>query len=348
MAVVFMDGFDHYQLMADMTRKWTTWITNGAAGGSDLVIAAAYARGAGQGMAFLVNNRCLARAVTATATMTTGVAAYFLSNPAAGGTSCLFTFADSGTEQVSVRGDGSGHLTVYRGDGTLLATSTNSVTTGVWYYIEFKAVINNSTGTIEVRVNGTSTGWVPPTGSLDTQNTGNATLNQVALGMTANSGTYYDDFYACDASGSVNTTFLGPVRVTPLLPIAAGNYAQWTPSGGNNFGNVADMPVPDSDVTFNQSATAGQLDSFIYEDLPVSSGSVFAIQHVLYNRQDAGTQRTLAPLQRSSSTDYVGTNFNPSTSYTYQLEVKETNPDTSAAWTVSGVNNAEFGYKEVS
>jgi hypothetical protein len=350
MSVLFMDGFDHYQsplggfiqggnIAGDILRKWTGTVfsTSGAVG-------PLYARGAGGGLA-LANATGIYKTLPASvATLTAGVAVYFTALPG-GSYERLPCFLDNLTEQVYVNGDGSGHLTVVRGDGTVLATSTNVVSIGVWYYIELKATIHNTTGVIELRVNNSSTGWVPSTGSLNTRQSANNTANQVQL--RSNLSTQFDDFYVCDTAGA-NSSFLGPCKIGLRAPAAAGNYAQWTGNPGPNFANVDDVPQPDGDMTFNQSATAGQIDSHVVQDVEESAGSIFAIQHVLYAKQDTGAQRTIAPFIRSGGSDFPGNNIALGTSYAYYLEVKETDPNTSAAWTVSGFNAAEFGAKMIS
>jgi len=359
MAVLFMDGFDHYIGAADagvndLVHKWTGWYLNGdGSANPDVFIANqsatgfVYARGGlGQALVWNGNSRFIGKSVPAGSTFTMGKAVRWAGNPS-GSSVPLLGMVDGTTVQVGVSTDGAGHLTVVRG-GTTLATSTNTVSGGIWYYVEFKATINSTTGVIELRVNGSSTGWVPSTGSLNTQNTGNATANVLGIGQISAVQQVSDDVYMLDSTGSVNTTFLGPVRVAALDPAQAGNYSQWTPNGGTNFANVADGPAPDGDNTFNQSSTAGQLDSYVYEDVPATSGSVFAIQHNIYARQDAGAQRTIARLIRRSGTDYVGSNQLTSTSYTYYLQVDETDPSTSSAWSIAGLNAAEFGVKLIS
>jgi hypothetical protein len=130
--------------------------------------------------------------------------------------------------------------------------------------------------------------------------------------------------------------------------VEAGNYAQWTPNFGANFTNVRDEARPDEDVTFNQSSTASQKDTFKGKDLPPSSGSVYAIQHVLRTRQDGGASRTVRPILRISSTDYNGTSFATPGSYAYQLEPVSASPASSSAFTLSEVNDMEHGYELVS
>jgi len=51
---------------------------------------------------------------------------------------------------------------------------------------------------------------------------------------------------------------------------------------------------------------------------------------------------------RRGTTDYVGADLSPSTSYTYGLQIAQTDPSTSAQWTEANFNGAEFGYKRTS
>ena len=139
------------------------------------------------------------------------------------------------------------------------------------------------------------------------------------------------------------TDFLGPVKIVALAPAAAGHYAQWTPLAPSNLEAVAEM-LNDGDASVNQSGTAGQIDTFAMADLTALSGTVFAVQHVLVARQDAGAQRVIAPVQRSGSTDYVGSSKNLSTSYQMLTEIHEVNPATSSAFTIADVNDLEAGY----
>jgi hypothetical protein len=46
-----------------------------------------------------------------------------------------------------------------------------------------------------------------------------------------------------------------------------------------------------------------------------------------------------------SSTDYEGASQNVGTDYRVYREIIEQNPNTTAAWTESEINGAEFGYK---
>lgn len=350
MSIWFMDGFDHYTNDAwgspgtlstnvDMLKKWTTV---GGTVGTQLVVSPFYARQQpGQGLLMSTSATCNAIKVRpggSTQNFICGAGVMFTAIPA---TNVIFSAYETATDQCSLRGDGAGHLTVTR-NGTVLATSTNVISLNVWYWIEFKTSISNVSGTYEVRVNGTSTGWIPPATGANTRATANNYYTSMLLSPGGN-GTRFDDFYVGDGTSD----FLGNQMITTIRPVAAGNYAQWTPNFGANFGNVNEL-YPDGDSTFNQSSTANNIDSFVFQDLPMASGTVSAIQHVLFARQDGGGARVIAPLQRSSGTDYVGTSLNLSTSYQCLTDIKQTNPATSGTYTIAEINNAEFGYKLVS
>lgn len=345
MATIFLDSFDHYQ---SLFSKWTNILNSNL---QTYAIGAAYARPpGGQGISLVNNgggqNQILRKAFgTNYISGCFGSAVYVPSSVALAGT--LLTILDGTSEQISVRVNGSGILTVTRG-GTVLGTGTTVLSAATWYYTELKFTIDPTAGVIELHLNGATE--IASTGSLNTRATAVTQWNGIGIGQFSGGPTirYHDDIYVLNTATGINTTFLGPVRIGLLVPVGAGYYAQWSPNGATNFGSVSDMPVPDDDGTFTASATAGQIDSFQMSVLPEASGSVFAIQHVLRARQDTGAARTIAPLQRTSTTDYPGTSVALSSSYQYFLEPHDTDPSTSLAWTLSGLTAAQFGYKEVS
>lgn len=355
MAVRFVDGFDHYSASSEdtttMLKKWTGYVTANPVGYTCLTDSSQARSLGGQCLQISNQNATLYKTcVPNEATVIIGAAIRWSSAPITSSQSGYLLVTDGASEQVSLRGDGAGHLQICRGTpgggGAILAVSTNTITLGVWYYVEMKVTVDSSAGVIELRVNGSNTGWIPSTGSLNTQQTANSYANGVGFtAVTGGGGAYYnlDDLYVADTTGGVNDDFLGPQVVQVLKPMGAGNYAQWSPNFGANYGNVSDA-FPDGDQTFNENSTPGNNDSFLFEDVFIASGAISAIQHVIYARQDAGAQRTIAPLQRSSSVDYIGTNFNLAGSYVYYLDVDDVNPDTGAAWDVAGLNDAEFGY----
>lgn len=231
--------------------------------------------------------------------------------------------------------------------GTVLGTSTYSLNLSTWYYIEFKVYIHDTAGTAEVRVNGSE--WINIT-NVDTKGYASSAYANTWL-MRGSSGgyTYIDDLYVLDTNGSVNNDFLGDVKIEVIRPTGAGNSTDFTPSTGSNWQNVDDT-TPDDDSTYNYHAPQGLpgTDLFQMGDLTTISGSVFAIQPIMYARKDDAGSADLYSVLRTGGTDYVGSGISLPDSYIYHTDIVEENPNTATAWTVTDINNIEGGYRRTS
>lgn len=330
MALLFIDSFDHYTTSEIGLLYGTAQGTINASGRFGSCLSGA--------------NYTDTRNFSAAATIVVGFALKW-SNTGLGGTVC--EFRSSTTIHVRLQMDGAGHIQATNSSGTPYTGGTGAMllTSGVWYYIEAKVFVHDTTGTVEVKINEVS--QFSLTG-LDTRNGTPTTIDNLRIGNTGTATAAYDDLYILDTSGSAPTNdFLGDCRVQAIFPSTAGNSAQWTPLSSTNVSNV-DETTPDGDTSYNSSSTANQIDSFNYTDLTPSSATVYGVQYCLYARKDDAGTRTIAPLARIGSTDYPSaTTHNLSTSYAYYLQIHEQSPATSSAWTVSEINGAEFGYKEI-
>jgi len=354
MALLYIDSFDHY-VTADITAKWTNKgvsdVTptisagNGRHSSSSLRLAAAGP---------LNNSTAWVQKVLtpADATMICGFAVS-VPSAAIGSTGLpLAAVRDGSTTQVCLRINNTGTLSVVRGNqgGTVLGTTTAVVPFSTFTFIEWKVLIDPSVGTVDVRINGASA--LSLTGQ-NTRSSGTSQWTAFNLGVIdavfntygTTSNTDYDDLYVLDGSGSSPlNAFLGDARVDARYPTGAGATTGWTPSTGSNWQNVDDT-APDGDSTYNATSTVNAVDTFVTQDAPVAGALLYGVQLCLSQKKtDSGTC-SLAPVVRHSSTNYAGTAFNPSTSYAVACTVYGTNPGTSAAWTETDFNNAEFGYK---
>jgi hypothetical protein len=335
MALLFIDGFDHYAT-TQIGRKWTSTSattpdidTTGGRRGTGCLSAA-------------VTARWVQYSFSATATLIAGCAFNRSSGSSAG---YIIYFGDGASDQCGVYLETDGRLSFRRGT-TAVATSTYTVPATGWVYLEVKVTISNS-GSYEIRANGTDI----LSGSADTQATANATADSVTLHARVASGstgpnttTLYDDFYLCDASGGINDDFLGDVRIDAYVPNGAGNSTQLTPSAGANYQCVDDA-TPDDDSTYVESATASQKDTYAFPSLGYTAVDVFGVQVNATARKDDAGARSLATVTRSGGTDYDGSTQALSTSYYDYREVMNVDPNTSAAWSQSGYEAAEFGVK---
>lgn len=337
MSLIFADGFDWYRT-ADGIKRWTYF------GSGSVGISAAVGRApTGQGISVPQSNNGQVYKQFGV-DYVQGIVGFAMYSPGAVANRNIFTILDGTSEQISVRTNGSSVPIVSRA-GTTLATGTTVLSTSTWYYVELKFTINNTTGVVELKLNGASE--IASTSSLNTRATANTRWNGVQLSANNQATMNFDDIYVLDSAASPNDTFLGPVQVVARYPDGNGNHADWTPNGGSNMGAVSET-FEDGDVTFNASATANDIDTFTMQDLPVASGTVAAVQQHTVAAQEGGAARTIAALFRIGSTDYVGASVGLSTSYQFLTQVWDVSPATSTAWTVSEVNGAESGYKLIS
>jgi len=339
MSVLFIDGFDHYAATSEAhyARKWNGYQTTMA----DPATTPARRDGA-RSLQLKTNASIpgyLYKDFTAQSTFVVGMAVYFDTL----GDHRGFRLKDGATHQCSVYVDAAGKIEVWRGYsviGTKLATSASAViSVDTWHYLEFKFVIDNS-GSYEVKVDGAS---VMSDSGVDTDygNSGQADELRI-IGRAAGSGddVYVDDLYVDSAD------FHGDSRVDTLWPSGAGNYAQWTPSAGSNYQNIDDANEMDDDTTYNSTGVSDEIDSFAYDNLAalVAGHTIDAVALNVCARGDGASQK-VTPLCRISTTDYLGTEVAYADGvYSLGQMIWATNP-AGGAWTESGINGAEFGYK---
>lgn len=330
MALRYIDGFDTY---TTLTQRWTIGTDGSIIAGAARTGAAGYRTGN-------VASR-LTMTIDAQGTWILGVG-FRTSAIGAHNTGPLAT-VDSGTVQGDTAMTALGVLTVKRG-ATVVATGTTPLLANVYYYLEFKHIIANAAGTLELRVNGA----VNVTFAGDTQETANATANQIAVGGGIPGGvtTDYDDLYILDGQAGLND-YLGDRQVAYGLASGVGNSAQWTPSAGANWQNV-DEAAPDDDTTYNSSATATQKDTFAFTwaGMPASS-TVDGIQIGLRLRDEAAGVSNIHRIIYEAPTENNGAEIDPGTSYATVLEILENDPIAGGGgspFTRANLLAAEFGY----
>lgn len=257
------------------------------------------------------------------------------------GTSAIINLKNSATSHIYVQWTGStGRFQLFRGDGTLLATSTSTYSTGgAWRYVEISATVADSGGTVTVNID--SVTQMTYTG--DTRN--GATAQVDAITMISTTGQGVDDFYLCDGTGSAPyNSFLGDVRVQQLVPNAAGTYSQLTPTGSaTNWQNVDE--VPSSATDYNGSATIGQRDTYNMTNLATTSGQAYAVRVIAFaHKSDAGAAGFKLIQRLSGGTERLDTAASLSSTANTPIDGSLQVVDPSnAAWTISSVNAAEFG-----
>lgn len=347
MTLLFIDSFSHYST-AQLLRKWTSTTS----GGSGSVTISANGRYSVNSLRILGSTGGFANAKKSLAASATWRVGFAFKASAIPTTTCVIAaLLDVGSTQCDLRFNTDGTLSVTR-NGTAVTGGTSSFTllSATWYYIELKATIADSIGanTCKVRVNGSDV--ITVTTGQDIQATANSTANQLLLGQSANAGAVYTydycDLYVCDASGSVNNDFLGDCRVECLLPSGAGTNTAFTASTGANYTCVDENPATD-DTDYVESSTATQKDTYAMGNLSSTANAVYGVQTCMTARKTDAGARSVAAVVRSGSTDYDGATVSLADTYSILTEIRETDPN-NGSWTPTTVNAMEAGIKLVS
>ncbi len=237
-----------------------------------------------------------------------------------------------------------GRLELWRrqyGSDARIAGSAVQIHPRGWSHVEFRLTQGTSNGTLDARVNGVLAI------SLAGRDTvlGGGQLAAAFLG--AHDGTEpatqldFDDFWLCDTAGTINNSFLGDCRVDLLNADGAGT---------NNAFAVVGAPsgwqaVSDSDeASFIRSSALGQRSTFSFSNLPtMSTPTVFGAQVVgLARKTDAGSSAFTGVCVSAGVTGtQAGSPLLEELSL--RMAVIERNPNGNAVWTEAALNAAEFG-----
>lgn len=333
-----LDSFDHY---TTLTQKWTSVTTAPS-------ITAAAARTGARGLDCGGDNRSATLTIDAQGTWVIGVAFRCSQIPIGGAARTVLQTRDAGTEQGALQLNADGTLSLLRGGfgGAVVATSALSLLPNVFYYIEFKHVVANAGGTLEVRVDGAV--WATFNG--DTQATANPTASQVHLGINGPAGgfattVHYDDLYILDGTGAApNNDYQGNTQIEAILPTGPGNYTNWTTLvGAATHWEAEDEVPPDEDTSYVESSTLNQQDTFAMGNITPISATINGIQVLLRARTTLAGADNIARLYRNAGVDNQGADVALQTTYNYAIEVLALDPITAAAWTVARVNSMEMG-----
>lgn len=229
-----------------------------------------------------------------------------------------------------------GNLKAYTGYGTsLLATGTATTPVSTLRKIGVWIKIDDAAGRFKVVVDGVDD--IDYTG--DTKPGAETTFDNVVMGARAGEPNFVmDNFIIDDAAMPLG------LLIQKIVPTGAGTTTGYTPSTGSNYACVDEVPASDTDYIHTNTPDA--IDSYATGNLTGDIGSVACVQvQVRAKYEGSPAVPNIAPLVRSGTTDYAGANQALTTAYASYYNTLVTDPDTSAAWSESGVNALEIGVK---
>ena len=254
----------------------------------------------------------------------------------------MITFKDSaGLILLDIQMSATGSLKAFRGASELLESS-DTLSTGVWHYIEVKVLFSNTVGTVAFQIDGVASGDVA---TVDTIESAATQCDVIQIDGPAMGGDFYwDDIYIAHDNGGADD-FLGACTVTSLYP-NADQSVEFTRSGGAaNFEMLDDNP-PDEDVTYVESLTASHEDTFDFAAFGIPAGDTIhgVTTNVQAKKQDSGSV-DLRIVTRSGGTEYYGAVTRVVGGWQRFAKLELVDPDTAVAWTTTGIDAAQFGFE---
>lgn len=262
-----------------------------------------------------------------------------LARPEWGVATQVFSFWSGATLLGNVIITATGHVAVYIGASTLVASSSVVLPPDTTYFMEFFYKLADSPdGRFYVKISG-----IPVIEFQgDTKPGTETTFNAFRIGYAGVSGrtaeAYYDNIIL-DADG-----WIGKTRIQALAVAAAGTTSELTASAGNPYECVADIPAVDASYIYSN--TVDQLSTFAAGNL---SGTIASIKSVKLaarvKKNGAATPQNIKLALRSAGTDYLSADHLVGTEFHGIQSFWELDPATSAIWIEAGVNGIEIGGK---
>lgn len=285
----------------------------------------------------LAGNRALNMAVSSSDTKYAGFGFYATSNST---TMSFMRFREGTTTHVTIVANTvTGTIDAKRGEqtGTLLG-SGGSISANKWYYVGVKVVVDDSVGIVTVNLNGVE---VIALTSQDTQNGGTGVIDNLSL-WSGTEYTYFDDI-------KVRTDSIpGVAGLFVKVPTANGTDTGWTPSAGSAYECVDEVPATNADNIYTDVSTTGTKSTFIHGGLTATAyGSIDCVCVAAKAQLDDTGSGNIRTIIESNGSYGSGSSVALSVSPLYVHLFQETDPDTSAAWTKTGVNAAEPGVETI-
>jgi len=264
-----------------------------------------------------------------------------------------------GTQIVGVEGTGTlsewrlqydgDQLELERFNDFIARSSPYVLKDNTWYHFEIQWYIGNSipANSFIVKIDGWE--WINLPAGTDTQHSPTLTAERVNWNSPGGvDKRWIDDVYFVTLTGVEPTSFLSSSHVQTLFPTGDSTPIDFLGSDGNKVDNYlqVDEASPDEDTTYNQISSDGR-DQYGF---PILSGTVTTVHGIELCSRARSNQAS--PTRHWNNYSFVsGTNYDEptgtinNTSYDFFNDVLGRNPDTNGPWSVSSVNDAEYGVK---
>jgi hypothetical protein len=248
--------------------------------------------------------------------------------------------ADVNSCQIALQLNSDGAIQLINGNGsTVLATSAAGIiAAGTAYHICVAATVANSGGAFEVRVNGN----VVLTGTGDTQNTANAYSSSFHIWCPDTVGTTLNTWFGEHACWSTNA-YQGMIK-SKRKALTASPTQGWNRStGADNYALVDEAVV--STLDYVDATANGTVDAYTTADIDTGAAAIVAVRIGGYGRSTDSSVRSVNLQCISGATTSDGSNIPLQISTNPIERILETDPNTSAAWSVAAAETFDIGLK---
>jgi len=230
----------------------------------------------------------------------------------------------------------SGQIRVYVGTSSpvYLGSTSRGLKQGEWAYIELKTYTHATLGTFEIRINGESVfSYSGDTRYGTTEYTTKIVFWDIDMCAL-------DDIYIM-GNNDDSDTYLGPVKVERLAPTADGAASDWSPSANADHYTLVDE-TPANATDYVEASTPGDEELFGYANTTLAS--VAAVQITSDIAANGGFCQVKHKYRAGDANTYDCTTFGiVDATIAEKSEILETDPNTSAAWSTTNLNAAQFG-----
>jgi hypothetical protein len=336
MALLFIDGFDHYQT-SDIPKKYS----QSSVGTPATILPTSGRRGGG--CLNLPTSAWVIKSITPSTNVIVGAAINLTIPTGQNNDYAIVLFGGGNTSAwLSVT---NGFVNISNANNVIIGTSIpiNTLNVGIWNYVEWKMQIADSipADSCIVRVNGVEVLNLPAGTDTRAGTSVSTSIDRVELGSELKG--YVDDFYICNTAGDSPTDFLGDSQIDTLLPNLDGTYNDGVPSTGTDSWSILNN-VPPVYTEYVTLTDTGQKETLEFTSLsPITSQTIYGVQVDLDSAKSESGTKVISPLALSNSTLAESGNVATVTSYYFVTGIFATDPDTSTAWDESGINAAQFG-----
>lgn len=370
MAIVYLDGFDHYsnstgsgdRLYELVPSLWSTYDPDdeqdSSHGDTDTMpelgsrgLRLYYNTGSG-GIGNSRNTNVLMNSPETWSdgsTFGVGFHHYIEALPTLSFTGGIIGFGGPSSLNRSLRIDTSGEAVFWSGDtqdGSEIEGTGWFPSSGTLYHIELKMFIDGSVGTLELRVDGTT---VYSGTNLNTLGDGSFSRVWFAPASATTDGTgddethvWYDNLFFWNTSGSINNDFLGERNIYTLFPDGDTATEEWALSSGSDSFDLVNNVPPDPLVDYLEAQNNGDETIMTVEDLPSTEISVTAVQITSLTYKTGTTDTRLDAGIIINSNEDAGTFSLAQDNPQYKYHISEISPDTSASYTPTEINGMEI------